>query len=126
MSEMLCPDCGGKIWRGSRSAPWLCEDCWREWDQRPEAPDLTGAEYADLLGPDWYDDLQEDPMTDSEYCTGDNLTAEDIIELMGASKAWYPTGGECPHCGESRVDWLTWTANGETVICQACRAEYTP
>ena len=57
----------------------------------------------------------------SEYCTD-----EEIIELMDAREAWYPTGGECPYCGESRVDWLTWTANGETVICQACRAEYTP
>ena len=60
-------------------------------------------------------------MTDTE-----NLTAEEISELMDASRVLCPTGGECPHCGESRIDWLTWNADMETVTCQACGVGYTP
>lgn len=33
---------------------------------------------------------------------------------------------KCPTCGERRMDWLLWDADGYEVTCQTCGVVYTP
>jgi len=35
-------------------------------------------------------------------------------------------GDECPNCGESRVDYLIWDNDCETVTCMFCGETYRP
>jgi len=34
--------------------------------------------------------------------------------------------GECPKCGERRMDSLVWDEDGVLVTCQSCGCEYDP
>jgi hypothetical protein len=50
-----------------------------------------------------------------------NDEGNELLEWDGVQE-----GDACPNCFETRIDWLVWNDDGETVTCATCSAVYNP
>lgn len=63
------------------------------------------------------------PGPDADAATRDRW-ARVVLQFAELVDERVPAKWGCPACGETRMDWLGWGEDGETVTCATCRAEY--